>query len=58
MKLLPKVSQRNVFSKITFKTLSAMPHSQNSWCAVWFDTQNIKIFVNDCEAEIKFLPNR
>ena len=30
MKLLPKVTQRYVFSKITFKTLSAMPHSQNS----------------------------
>ena len=30
MRLLPKVAQRDVFSKITFKTLSAMPHSQNS----------------------------
>ena len=30
MKLSPKVTQRYIFSKITFKTLSAMPHSQNS----------------------------
>ena len=31
MKLLPKVTQRYVFSKITtFETLPAMPHSQNS----------------------------
>ena len=31
MKTLPKVTQRYVFSKVTtFKTLSAMPHSQNS----------------------------
>ena len=31
MKLLPKVTQRYVFSKITtFETLLAMPHSQNS----------------------------
>ena len=30
MKLLPKVTQGYVFSKITFNTLSAMPHSQNS----------------------------
>ena len=30
MKLLPKVTQRYIFSKITFKTLSAMPHSQKS----------------------------
>ena len=31
MKLLPKVTQRYVFSKITtFETLSAMPHFQNS----------------------------
>ena len=31
MKLLSKVTQRYVFSKIaTFETLSAMPHSQNS----------------------------
>ena len=30
-KLLPKVTQRYVLSKITtLKTLSAMPHSQNS----------------------------
>ena len=30
MKLLPKVTQRYKFLKITFETLSAMPHSQNS----------------------------
>ena len=31
MKLLPKVTQIYVFSKITtFETLPAMPHSQNS----------------------------
>ena len=31
MKLLPKVTQRYVFSKVTtFETLSVMPHSQNS----------------------------
>ena len=30
MKLLPKVIQRYKFLKITFETLSAMPHSQNS----------------------------
>ena len=31
MKLLSKVTQRHMFSKITtFETLSAMPHSQNS----------------------------
>ena len=31
MELLPKVSQRYLFSKITtFETLSAMPHFQNS----------------------------
>ena len=31
MKLLPKVTQKYVFSKIaTFETLSAMPHFQNS----------------------------
>ena len=31
MKLLTKVMQRHVFSKIkTFETLSATPHSQNS----------------------------
>ena len=31
MKLLSKVTQRHVLSKIaTFETLSAMPHSQNS----------------------------
>ena len=31
MKLLPKVTQRYVFSKITtFQTLPAMPHSQKS----------------------------
>ena len=31
MKLLPKVAQRYIFSKITtFETLPAMPHSQNS----------------------------
>ena len=30
MKLLPKVTQRYAFSKITLKTLSTMPHSQNS----------------------------
>ena len=29
-KLWPKVIQKYVFSKITFETLSAMPHSQNS----------------------------
>ena len=30
MKLLPKVTQRYVFSKMTFQTLPAMPHSQKS----------------------------
>ena len=31
MKLLPKVTQRYAFSKVTtFETLSVMPHSQNS----------------------------
>ena len=31
IKLLPKVTQRYIFSKVTsFETLSAMPHSQNS----------------------------
>ena len=30
MKLLPKVTQSYKFLKITFETLSAMPHSQNS----------------------------
>ena len=31
MRLLPKVTQRYVFSKITtFETLSVMPQSQNS----------------------------
>ena len=31
MKLLPKVTQRYIFSKVTtFETLSVMPHSQNS----------------------------
>ena len=30
MKLLTNVTQRYVFSKITFETLSAMPQCQNS----------------------------
>ena len=31
MKLLPKVTQRYIFSKVTtFETLSVMPHSRNS----------------------------
>ena len=30
MELLTKVTQRYVFSKITYENLSAMPHSQNS----------------------------
>ena len=31
MKLLPKVTQRYLLSKVTtFETLSVMPHSQNS----------------------------
>ena len=51
MKLLPKVTQRYVVSKIaTFETLSAMSHSQNS--IFHLDLQLDKIFskyYNFCE---------
>ena len=56
MKLLSKVTQR--------ETLSAMPHSQNSIYQLDLQlnltmySQNITIFVKDCQAEIEFLPSR
>ena len=64
MKFLPKVTQKYKFSKITFETLSAMPHSQNSIFKldVQFNlkkrSQNIKDFVKDCQAEVEFFPTR
>ena len=64
MKFLPKVTQKNKFSEITFETLSAMPHSQNSIFKldVQFNLkkrfQNIKDFVKDCQAEVEFFPTR
>ena len=64
MKLLPKVTQRYKFSKITFETLSAMPHSQNSIFKldVQFNLkkgcQNIIVFVKDCQTEMEFCPTR
>ena len=64
MKLLPKVTQRYKFSKITFETLSAMPHCQNSIFKldVQFNLkkgcQNIIVFVKDSQTEMEFCPTR
>ena len=56
MKLLSGVTQK--------ETLSATPHSQNSIFQLDFQldltkySQNISIFVKDCQTEIEFLPTR
>ena len=57
MKLVPKVTQRYVVSKIaTFETQSAMSHSRNSIFQLDLQldltkySQNITIFVKGCQA--------
>ena len=58
MKLLPNVTQRYVFSKITFKTLSAVPHSQNSifQLDMLFDLTLKILKFETAGVEMEFLP--